>query len=152
SVVPAYDPQLVLYAVVDEPHCSKAENTYQAKDLCREALEQILPYMNIYPSGDDDDTVAEGEVDEMYMGSIWEDEPEVEVDEEGNPVENGEQVEDGRDEGQDQNDDQAAQDEGRNQDDDQAAQDDGGNAGRDDGAQDDGGNVDQGDAGQENGD
>lgn len=146
AVVPAYDPQLVLYAVVDEPHCSKAENTFQAKDVCRAALEKILPYMNIYPSGDDDDVVADSEIDEMYMGSLWGDDSE--TDEDGNPVVDGDQEVNGQEDGQAQDDDQAAQDNGRNQDDDQQARDDGGNADQDDG----GGQNDGQDAGQENGD
>lgn len=54
SVAPAYDPEVVVYVVVDEPNCEKAQNTYQAKDLCKAALEQILPYLNIYPTADED--------------------------------------------------------------------------------------------------
>ena len=54
SVVPAYDPEVVVYAIVDEPNCEKAQNTYQAKDVCKAALEQILPYLNIYPVSDEE--------------------------------------------------------------------------------------------------
>lgn len=54
SVAPAYDPEVIVYAVVDEPNCEKALNTYQAKDLCKAALEKILPYLNIYPTADED--------------------------------------------------------------------------------------------------
>lgn len=72
AVAPAYDPELVLYVVVDEPNCSKAENTYQAKDLCKAVLEQILPYLNIYPTADEDDIsnvngdFTSAEDDEIY--------------------------------------------------------------------------------------
>lgn len=72
SVAPAYDPEVVVYAVVDEPNCSKAENTYQAKDLCKAALEKILPYLNIYPSADgekistSDGNFTSPEEDELY--------------------------------------------------------------------------------------
>lgn len=55
AVAPAYDPEVIVYAVVDEPNCTKAENTYQAKDVCRSALTQILPYLNIYPTADDEE-------------------------------------------------------------------------------------------------
>lgn len=72
SVAPAYDPEVVVYVVVDEPHVEKALNTYQAKDLCKEALEQILPYLNIYPTADDenisndDGDFTSPEDDELY--------------------------------------------------------------------------------------
>jgi stage V sporulation protein D (sporulation-specific penicillin-binding protein) len=61
SVVPAYDPEVIVYVVVDEPHVEKSQNTYQAKDLCKAALEQILPYLNIYPTADDDVSDANGD-------------------------------------------------------------------------------------------
>ena len=70
-----------VYAVVDEPNCSKGENTYQAKDLCKAAMEKILPYLNIYPTADSDKVSSSDgnftspEDDEMYdEGSIIEDE------------------------------------------------------------------------------
>lgn len=72
SVAPAYDPELVVYVVVDEPNCEKAQNTYQAKDLCKAALEEILPYLNIYPTADEDNVSDENgdftspEDDEIY--------------------------------------------------------------------------------------
>lgn len=72
SVAPAYDPEVVVYVVVDEPNCEKAQNTYQAKDLCKAALEQILPYLNIYPTADEDNVSDENgdftspEDDEIY--------------------------------------------------------------------------------------
>lgn len=54
AVAPAYDPEVIVYVVVDEPHVEKAMNTYQAKDLCKSVMEQILPYLNIYPTADED--------------------------------------------------------------------------------------------------
>lgn len=72
SVAPAYDPELILYVVVDEPNVDKSLNTYQAKDLCKAALEQILPYLNIYPTADNENiSTANGdftspEDDELY--------------------------------------------------------------------------------------
>lgn len=81
AVAPAYNPEVVIYAVVDEPNCSKGENTYQAKDLCKAAMEKILPYLNIYPTADGDTVSSSNgnftspEDDEMYdEGSIIEDE------------------------------------------------------------------------------
>lgn len=81
AVAPAYNPEVVVYAVVDEPNCSKGENTYQAKDLCKAAMEKILPYLNIYPTADGDNVSSSNgnftspEDDEMYdEGSIIENE------------------------------------------------------------------------------
>lgn len=59
SVAPAYDPEVIVYVVVDEPNVEKSQNTYQAKDLCKAALEEILPYLNIYPDADDEGASSE---------------------------------------------------------------------------------------------
>lgn len=77
AVAPAYDPEVVVYAVVDEPNCEKAENTYQAKDVCKSALEQILPYLNIYPASNEEVSDQYGdftspEDDEVIEDSIIE--------------------------------------------------------------------------------
>ena len=53
AVAPAYDPEVVVYVVVDEPHVEKSQNTYQAKGLAKDTLEAILPYLNIYPTADE---------------------------------------------------------------------------------------------------
>ncbi len=77
AVAPAYDPEVIVYAVVDEPNCEKAENTYQAKDVCKAALEQILPYLNIYPASNEEVSDQYGdftspEDDEVIEDSIIE--------------------------------------------------------------------------------
>ncbi len=55
--LPADDPQLLIYTVVDEPNVyDQAHSTY-AQNLTREILEEALPYLNFYPDeqiGEDD--------------------------------------------------------------------------------------------------
>jgi stage V sporulation protein D (sporulation-specific penicillin-binding protein) len=46
---PADDPQLVIYCVVDEPNAADEAHSYFAQNIVREILEEVLPYMNIYP-------------------------------------------------------------------------------------------------------
>ena len=53
--LPADDPELVIYAVVDEPNAKDQAHSTYAQNLVREILEEALPYLNIYP----DETVAE---------------------------------------------------------------------------------------------
>ena len=54
--LPADDPQLVIYAVVDEPNTDEQAHSTYAQNLVREILEEALPYLNIYQ----DETPAEG--------------------------------------------------------------------------------------------
>lgn len=53
--LPADDPELVIYAVVDEPNTDDQAHSTYAQNLVREILEEALPYLNIYP----DETAAE---------------------------------------------------------------------------------------------
>ena len=43
------DPQLVIYCIVDEPNTDDQPHSTFAQNIVREILEEILPYMNIYP-------------------------------------------------------------------------------------------------------
>ena len=54
--LPADDPQLVIYAVVDEPNTHDQAHSTYAQNIVREILEEALPYLNIYQ----DETPAEG--------------------------------------------------------------------------------------------
>lgn len=54
--LPADDPQLVIYAVVDEPNTHEQAHSTYAQNIVREILEEALPYLNIYQ----DETPAEG--------------------------------------------------------------------------------------------
>ena len=79
--VPASDPEIVLYVVVDAP--SGVENQAQsrhASTLWREIMEEILPYLNIYPTRE-----VEGETEPETTADNTAGEPETDAD--GNPVE-----------------------------------------------------------------
>ena len=47
--VPAQDPQLVIYTVIDQPNVQDQPHSNYAQNLTREILKEVLPYMNIYP-------------------------------------------------------------------------------------------------------
>lgn len=47
--VPAKDPQVSIYVIIDEPNTEDQAHSSYAQHVCREILEEILPYMNIYP-------------------------------------------------------------------------------------------------------
>ena len=46
---PYDNPELVIYCVVDEPNTADQPHSYYAQNIVREILEEIYPYMNIYP-------------------------------------------------------------------------------------------------------
>lgn len=46
---PVDDPQLMIYCIVDEPNSPDQPHSSFAQNIVREILEEILPYMNIYP-------------------------------------------------------------------------------------------------------
>ena len=46
---PYENPELVIYCVVDEPNSEDQPHSYYAQNIVREILEEIYPYMNIYP-------------------------------------------------------------------------------------------------------
>lgn len=54
--VPAEDPELVIYCVVDEPNVEDQAHSSYAQNLVREILEEALPYLNIYPDEELDGT------------------------------------------------------------------------------------------------
>ncbi len=47
--LPAEDPELLIYCIVDEPNSADQPHSYYAQNIVREILEEVLPYMNIYP-------------------------------------------------------------------------------------------------------
>ncbi|MGN1157755.1 MAG: peptidoglycan D,D-transpeptidase FtsI family protein [Agathobacter sp.] len=47
--VPYDNPQLMIYCVVDEPNSQEQDHSYYAQNIVREILEEVLPYMNIFP-------------------------------------------------------------------------------------------------------
>lgn len=46
---PYENPELVVYCIVDEPNTEDQPHSYYAQNITREILEEVLPYMNIYP-------------------------------------------------------------------------------------------------------
>lgn len=46
---PYDDPELVIYCIIDEPNVEDQPHSSFAQNIVREILEEIFPYMNIYP-------------------------------------------------------------------------------------------------------
>lgn len=46
---PYENPELVIYCIVDEPNTADQPHSYYAQNIVREILEEIYPYMNIFP-------------------------------------------------------------------------------------------------------
>lgn len=46
---PVENPELVIYCVIDEPNVDDQPHSTFAQNIVREILEEIMPYMNIYP-------------------------------------------------------------------------------------------------------
>lgn len=46
---PYENPQLVIYCIIDRPNVKDQPHSAYAQNVVREILEEILPYMNIYP-------------------------------------------------------------------------------------------------------
>jgi len=46
---PYENPEFVIYCIVDEPNTADQPHSYYAQNIVREILEEVLPYMNIYP-------------------------------------------------------------------------------------------------------
>ena len=47
--VPAENPQIVIYCVIDAPNVEDQAHSSYAQNVMREILEEALPYLNIYP-------------------------------------------------------------------------------------------------------
>ena len=46
---PYENPQIMIYCIVDEPNVKDEAHSYFAQNIVREIMEEVLPYMNIYP-------------------------------------------------------------------------------------------------------
>ncbi len=46
---PYENPEIVIYCIVDEPNSADQPHSYYAQNIVREILEEIYPYMNIFP-------------------------------------------------------------------------------------------------------
>ena len=104
--VPIDDPQVVIYVVIDEPNVPDQSTGGYAQIVARKILQEILPYLNLYPTEEVTDEelnnigitreqaeigrqIDSGEPETDENGNIIE--PESETDENGNviPKENG---------------------------------------------------------------
>ncbi len=47
--VPQENPQLMIYLIIDEPNVKEQAHSSYAQGVAKEILEEILPYLNIYP-------------------------------------------------------------------------------------------------------
>lgn len=56
--VPANNPKVSIYVIIDEPNTDDQAHSSFAQHVAREILEEILPYMNIYPDEELDGTNA----------------------------------------------------------------------------------------------
>ena len=52
AAAPIDDPQVVVYAVIDEPNIENQEDGSYTKNLVKSIMQEILPYMGIYPTGE----------------------------------------------------------------------------------------------------
>jgi len=71
---PVDNPEVVIYCVVDEPHVDDPANTGAGTLLFNAIAEDLLPYMNIYRTGDDAETEDSGVGEEVatpvYEGDV----------------------------------------------------------------------------------
>ncbi len=58
---PVDDPQVVVYCVVDEPHTGDQATSGAGAILFNQIAEELLPYMNIYKTGTDDEPEDSGD-------------------------------------------------------------------------------------------
>lgn len=66
---PYENPQLVIYCIVDEPNVKDQPHSYFAQNIVREILEEVLPYMNIYP--DEEKTGKNEGLDVTGINAQW---------------------------------------------------------------------------------
>jgi len=93
--VPANDPQIAIYVVVDRANQVKQDNSRLASEIVREVLTEVLPYLGIPMTEELTDTERE-ELDHLEMDSITPSEPSGEGDgTEGQPGEGDTQGGDG---------------------------------------------------------
>ncbi len=56
---PADDPEVVLYVLVDEPNAEKQATSSFAQEIWKNIMKQALPYLNIYPTEEIPEDMAE---------------------------------------------------------------------------------------------
>ena len=69
--VPQQDPKLLIYVVVDRPNTSDQAHSTYAQNLCREILEEALPYLNIYPDEPLNEKSLTSDLTNFLTGLSW---------------------------------------------------------------------------------
>lgn len=72
---PVKEPRLVIYCVVDEPNVKDQAHSSYAQKITREILEEVLPYMNIYPDEQKEKKKTETDENEQGPGDGTDDSP-----------------------------------------------------------------------------
>lgn len=85
GAVPIDDPQVVIYTVIDEPNIPDQEAGIYTKQLARDILAEILPYMGIYPTEEITDEERSGLGIQVEKEKTVETEVRYVYDEWGNP-------------------------------------------------------------------
>ena len=62
--LPQENPELVIYLIIDEPNFKEQAHSNYAQGVVKEILEEILPYMNLYPDEEKTQTPEDGQVPE----------------------------------------------------------------------------------------
>ena len=92
--LPQENPQLVIYVVIDTPNVEEQDHSNYAQWVTKEILEEILPYLNIYPDEELQPEENEPEGNEPEGGQEPEgNEPEGSQEPEGNEPEGGQEPE-----------------------------------------------------------
>ncbi|MCR5468596.1 MAG: peptidoglycan glycosyltransferase [Lachnospiraceae bacterium] len=82
---PAENPEVVIYAVVDQPNVEEQSHSTYAQQLVKDILSEVLPYMNIYMDEElvpeDSETAETAVAEEQPAESTPEDTPEASAEE-----------------------------------------------------------------------
>ena len=61
---PTEDPEVVIYAIVDEPDVDNQAQSSFAQGLCRDILKEVLPFLEVYSTIESKENVEDNEEDE----------------------------------------------------------------------------------------
>lgn len=94
--LPQENPELVIYLIIDEPNFKEQAHSNYAQGVVKEILEEILPYMNLYPDEEKTQTPEDGQVPEGGQAPEGGENPEDgQTPEEGQQPEGGGQIPEG---------------------------------------------------------
>ncbi len=95
---PADDPEIAIYVVVDRPNVYPQDDAKHATRIVKKVLTEVLPYLNIFMTEELSDTEREElEALKVQITAPPEGSEDVQVDEDGNPVEPEGDSEEGED-------------------------------------------------------